>query len=501
MNTRFNRFVKNIAFSVFSKLIIFILGIIIPRLIILSYGSEANGLLSSSANIFSYIALIQAGVGTVAIQALYKPIAENNRNRISEIVVTTQNYFRKLIKWYFLGVLIFAIVYPLVVKTTLSFWTIFGVIFIQGISNILTYGFASTVCQLLSADGKEYVSQIVQLAVFIINSVVKISLVLLGTNIVVLQCAYLIVNIGQIIIYRIYVKKNYPWLNWNAQPDNDALKNRKRYMINGISWTVFNSTDTMLISIICGFAYASIYAMYNLVYANLNTMVAMIYGSSYFILGQTFHKNKQKYLELHDGFEAMVSSISFSVTTITYILILPFIEYYTRGIKDIVYVDQYLPLLFCMVHILSNCRLISGNLINICNRPDLTNKASIIETIMNLTLSITFALLWGLHGVLIATIIALAYKTNFIIIISNRKLLNRSPLKTYLTLGINVFIFLIFVFMRSFWNIKVYSFAEFIFYAIPVSIIVFIVFFIVNILINREFKVLFKDFIIRIKRN
>ena len=495
MNSRKQRFVKNIFFSIFTKIIIFVLGIIIPRLVILSYGSEANGLLSATNNIFTYIALIQAGIGTASVQALYKPITQDNKEKISEVIVATQNCFRKLLKWYFVAVLIFACVYPLVVRTTLSFWVIFGVIFVQGISHVLTYGFASTVCQLLAADGKDYVSQIVQLVVFCLNSVLKIALLLLGANLVVLQVAYLIVNVIQIVIYRIYVKRNYPWLNWEAIPDNLALGNRKRYMLNGVSWTVFNSTDTLLISIICGLKYSSIYAVYNLVFANLNTIIAMIYSSSYFVLGQTYHEDKNKYIKLHDGLESLVSAVSFACLTIAYVLILPFISLYTRGISDIQYVDSYLPILFCCVQLLSNCRLFSGNLINVCNRPDLTNKASVIETTMNLVLSVILAFLLGVHGVLIATVVALFYKTNFIIVVSNKKLLNRSAWKTYKILGTNFLLFFIAVIICTKITIKATSYFNLLIYAIIVGIGVFGVYIIVNCVTNKAMMDILKNFI------
>ena len=161
------KYIKNIIFSVGTKMIFFILGIIIPRLIILNYGSDANGLLSSVGDIFGYIALIEAGVGVAATQALYKPLAENNREHISSILVATRNYFRRLVKWYAMAVAAFACVYPFIVESTFPYLIVFGVIFVQGISHIFTYYFVSTLVQLLTADGREYVSQVISLLVFV----------------------------------------------------------------------------------------------------------------------------------------------------------------------------------------------------------------------------------------------------------------------------------------------------------------------------------------------
>lgn len=48
------------------QLIAIILGLIVPRFFIMSYGSDANGLLSTITQIFTYMALLEAGIGQAA---------------------------------------------------------------------------------------------------------------------------------------------------------------------------------------------------------------------------------------------------------------------------------------------------------------------------------------------------------------------------------------------------------------------------------------------------
>ena len=399
------KYLKTIFFSIFSKAIIFALGILIPRIIILNYGSGANGLLSSVGDIFTYIALIEAGIGVAATQALYKPLSKNDYENVSGVLVATQNYFRRLIKWYALAVLIFSFIYPLVISSEYSYPIVFGVIFVQGISHILTYYFASTLTQLLSADGHEYVSQLISLLAFILNSLSKIILLSFQVNLVVVQCVYCIVNVIQILIIRGYIRKKYPWINWSAKPQQEALTKKNKYMINGIAWTIFSSTDTILLSLFCGLAITSIYSVYNLVYTSLSAIIIVFYSSTYFILGQLFHKNKEKFLTLYSAIENLLTGLTFSLFSVAYVMILPFISLYTNG-ADIQYIDRYLPLLFALVQIVSNARLLSGHVVNICNQPQLIIKDSIIEMAINLILSIVLVNFIGIHGVLIATVVA-----------------------------------------------------------------------------------------------
>lgn len=89
------RSLLNLGFGLTSQVITIILGFFIPRLIMVNYGSEANGLIASIVQIISYFALLEAGVGAASLQALYKPIASNDRGHINSILAATSRYYKK----------------------------------------------------------------------------------------------------------------------------------------------------------------------------------------------------------------------------------------------------------------------------------------------------------------------------------------------------------------------------------------------------------------------
>lgn len=496
--TKQKKYLKNIVFSILSKTIIFALGIIIPRLIILNYGSGLSGLLSSVGDIYTYIALIEAGVGVAATQALYKPLAEHNKEQTSSVLVATRNYFRRLIKWYMLAVIVFSAVYPLISKNDFSYPLVFCVIFVQGISNVLTYYFVSTLTQLLVADGREYVSSVIGLITFTLNSAIKIVLLSCKVSLVIVQCGYLAVNLINIVIVNIYVKKKYPWINWNAPAENDALAKRNKYMLNGIAWTIFSSTDTILISVFCGFAVTSIYSVYNLVFSSLSGITIMFYSGTYFILGQTFHESKVRFAKMYTEVETLLTGLSFSLFSVTYVLILPFVALYTKG-ADIQYVDKYLPVLFCLVQIISNSRLLSGHVVNIHNQPQMINKDSIIEMALNIIVSITFVIWLGIYGVLIGTIVALVYKTIRLIYVANKKLIGRSPWKTYRMYLVNLLGFGAVILFNHFLPPAVDGYLTFILYGVIYTVAFTVFYLILNLITTPSIITTAIDFIKGIK--
>ena len=60
-----------------------------------------------------------------------------------------------------------------------------------------------------------------------------------------------------------------------------------------------------------------------------------------------------------------------------------------------------------------------------------TQVRSIIESAINLTVSLVLVFKIGMYGVLLGTIAALLYRTNDVIIYANWNILGRKPWKTY----------------------------------------------------------------------
>ena len=76
--------VYNFIFSFFSQIITIAMGLIIPRITLVGYGSEINGLLNSVTQFIAYLIVFEAGIQIVATQALYKSVGEKDFNETKE---------------------------------------------------------------------------------------------------------------------------------------------------------------------------------------------------------------------------------------------------------------------------------------------------------------------------------------------------------------------------------------------------------------------------------
>ena len=97
MRSKSQKGVINFTTAVFYKLIVIIVGLIIPKLFIDSYGSELNGLRDSARHIFTYIALLESGIGVSTLQFLYRPVAQGDNDKTNSYLSAASVYYNKIL--------------------------------------------------------------------------------------------------------------------------------------------------------------------------------------------------------------------------------------------------------------------------------------------------------------------------------------------------------------------------------------------------------------------
>lgn len=476
------------------------LGIILPRLLLTSFGSEINGLVSTVTQLYTYIAILEAGIGATSLNALYKFFANNDRDGIAETLNATKIYFRRVSIVYGICVIVATFLFPYALNTEIDRTTVSLVILLQGLSGLVNFSFVSAYEQLLLADGKAYISSLINLIVTVLSYLARIIAITMGYNIVVVQAAFLCVSLTKAIVLYCYYKKNYPWIKYNNKADMSILKQRGSFMVHEISGAVNHSSAVLIISIFCDLKQASVYTVYSLIYNNLRTLMNKISASVDFYLGQAFHRSKEEYQKLHDLVETYYITFSFAVFTAAFCVTLPFMKLYTSGVEDVKYADALLPYFFVIIELFSCIRSFSSKLILVSGNAKKTRPNTIIEASITLFSSLIFVQYWGLHGVMMGGILSQLYRTNDILIFSNLKILKRKPTKIYITMATNFLVFAAFAMINHVLNIEIISYFHFIIFGIVTLICTCFVYFIINSVVRNDlFKMLVKIFVNSIK--
>ncbi len=495
--------IYNIIFGLVGQLIIICLGILIPRLVLVQYGSEINGLLNAVNQIFTYASLLEAGVGTASMQALYKPIAENNQYEINRILSATNRYYKKTSFIYFFVVLFFAIAYPFFVKSEISRITVFFVFFFMGMGNVINFGIQAKFRLYLETEGKNYILISVNTCVYVLQNIVKVILFCNGASIVIVQAATFMISLVQVILIVFYIKKRYAWINVNVEPDYAAISQKNSVLVHQISTLIFSNTDVLILSIFLGLKVVSIYSMYNLIIIYVNNLINQVNNGFQFKLGQTYAVDKVSYEKYHDMFEVGNMILVFSCFTLVYVLILPFMRLYTAGVSDTNYIDQKLPILFVIIQFLSNGRVASSNLINFAGHFKSTKWRAIIESAINLIVSLICVQYFGIYGVLFGTIAALLYRSNDMILYTHKYILHKSPKITYRRWGLSFLSFLICVFLIQKISLELDSYLKLFFYGGIYMVGILIIYILIQSIFEKEvfqnYWYYIKEIIIKIK--
>lgn len=426
-----NKGIKNIFFGLLNQFIILAFGIILPRMFIMSYGSEVNGLISSANHVFTYLSLLEAGVGTATLQALYRPIAVNDRKSICSIMAATDKFYRRTGIVYSCCVIALAFIFPFALKTDIEYWTCCGIILFGGASNVLTYFFQAKLGILLSAEGKSYIQSNLSTFIYIFTSGLKIVFIAAGFNVLVVQSIYVLSAAIQALFYTLYFRKNYPWLNLSVKPDYQSIAQRNSVLVHKVTELIFGNTDVLILTFITGLKPVSVYTLYSSFFNIVKSALYSVSSGVSYAMGQCFDTNKEQFNKMFNAFETYYMGMTFAFYTLLCLMITPFLNLYVKSVHDIEYVDKWLPILFTSVFLLQAGRGPASMAINYAQHFKKTQNRAIAEAVINLSITIFAVFRYGIYGALIGTIAALLYRTNDMIIYSNKYILLRSAWVTY----------------------------------------------------------------------
>lgn len=476
---------RNLWWGILGNVVTTLVAIIIPRLFIVNYGSEVNGLLSSIKQIYVYLALLEAGVGDASVIALYGPIGRNDHRATNEILAATHYYYRKIGFIYAACVVAMSLVYPLLLDTAISYPVCCLVILLQGSGSVISYLFQGKYNMLLRVDNRNYVTTNLGTVTTVLTDVCRIGLLMMGRSIVAVQATYLLFNLIKMLYIAWYIRKNYPWIDLSVKPNFQAISQKSAVLVHQISSLVFSHTDVLILTFVCGLGTVSIYSMYAMLYGMVGNIISIVSGSVQSVLGQMYNTDRKKYIVLQDTYETYFMALVFGLLAIASIFMLPFMRLYTEG-ADLNYIDWKLPVLFGAYQLLNYGRTPSHNPIGFAGKFRETQWRAWLETVINLVVSFTCVFRFGIYGVLFGTIAALLYRANDIIIFANKVVLNRSPWPTYRRWLINLTVFLAVVAVFVHVPMRLDSLLWLILNAAWVSVVVMFLFFGVNSIAEPE---------------
>ncbi|WP_343294206.1 polysaccharide biosynthesis C-terminal domain-containing protein [Dubosiella newyorkensis] len=416
------------------QICILVSGFIIPKIVLTYFGSDVNGLVSSLNQFLSYITLVEGGISGVIIANLYKPLVDGNNEKLSSVIMTSDRFYKKIGYIFIIYSIVLAIIYPVIFKQEFSYIYVATLTIILSINLLIQYMFSLTLKNLLTADKKTYIVNFTQMGITLSNILLSLVSVWIYPNIHLLKLISGCLFLFQPLIFKNYANRNYN-INWKAKIDNSLIKERWNGFAINFAAFVHNCTDIAILTIFTDLKTVSIYSVYSLVSNGLKQLInASISGISATV-GQVYAR--QDYDELNkklDIYEFVVLLMVFFVFTVAALLITPFVQLYTNGIKDTNYFQPHFGIMLLISEALYLIKFPHMSVAYNANKFKEITIPSFIEAILNIVISISLVHKLGLVGVTIGTIIGMSYRTVFQVNFTSKIIPNRKPIIFYIKL-------------------------------------------------------------------
>lgn len=437
----------NITSGLVGQSLTLVLGFVVRTIFIYQLGSTflgVNGLFSNILTLFSFAEL---GFGQAIVFALYKPIANNDEDKISSLMAL----FRKVYMAMFFVVLILGLsLYPFLnffVKDV-SVIPHLGTIYLMYVtSSACTYLFAYKNTYIIAVQ-KSYITNIITYFFSIGTAVLQTITLFVFCNYFIFLGIQIASSILQNIAIAIKCNKMFPFLNkkevtpLSREEKNDIVKNVKALAIYKIGTLSLNATDNIIISKFVGILSVGYYSNYLLVSSSVNSILSTIFSN---ITASIGHLNASDDNEIKYRMFFIINMATYwlySVAAITlFCCLTPFIHVWVGDeyvlSNDIVFAMVLNIYIAGMLYSSFNYRQTMGLFRQGKIRP-------IISAVINIGVSIWLAQYWGIAGVLWGTVIT-RLMTNgwFDPYIVFKRGLKRSPLPYFLDYLLKVFVFFV----------------------------------------------------------
>ena len=390
MGDRTRKSILNAEVGLISYLISLFLAFFSRKIFLDNLGAEFIGLTGTLSNILGLLNLSEMGIGLCISYFLFKPIAEHNYEEINNILSLLGYLYKRIGQFIVVGGIIVSLFFPLFFgNTDMSYGIIYFSFYSLLASNAIGY-FINYKQILLSADQKIYIVKIYYQGFAVLKSILQIYLAYYYKNLYVWVAIEFIFSLIYCVILNWKIKKEYPWLKANKQNGPsllkkypDVIKKTKQILVHQMKDFLLTKSDEIMVFAFVSLKMVAYYGNYTLIIGKITAaFFTMFSGISAGIGNLVAEGNKQHTLDIF----WQLSSLKYFITEYqlsTFIVVLFMINLFIMQTRQ--FVDSF-----------NHTHGLYGDV-----------WAAWAEGIINISVTISIAINWGIIGILMGKIISL----------------------------------------------------------------------------------------------
>lgn len=246
---------------------------------------EYLGISGLFSNILSMLSLTELGVGTAIVYALYKPIAQNDREKITAIM----QFYGKAYKLIGCSVAVFGLcLLPFldyIIGQQPAINENLKVIYLLYLFNSASSYFFSYRSTILTASQRNYIVTTINYLMVIVQDIVQIVILFITQNFMLYLIIQIICGLITNILISEKAKKDYPYIteknskHLSKDEIREIAKNVKALTVTKLSGILVNNTDNIVITYFNGLVTTGASSNYTLLTGMLSTMLNLVFGS------------------------------------------------------------------------------------------------------------------------------------------------------------------------------------------------------------------------------
>lgn len=411
-------------YSLGYELLIFVVGLILPRIIILSYGDAINGLTQTITRLLSLINLIQAGAVGASIYQMYKPVAEDDFDTQSAIMYSSKRYFNRLGAIYFVASVAVAVFYGFYLQDeALSTIEIILSFIILALNGSLYFLFNARYDILFSAYQKRYILTVSSVAERVTYYVLLFLVVDGQLHFSFMYLALLLGGVVRVLVNSLYYRKLAKGkIDPNPQNKSYPIKDRKYLMMNSIGTEAVAAAPTVIVTTFVGLAYSSVYSIYAMIYISMKTIINSVQLSVSAIFGNLVAKGDDKAIaKVFDLLVFIFVIMGAFLASCTAFLLMPFVEIYTKDFDGANYIYPILGVFVTAYVAIFSLRMVYAFVSTVYGLFKEVCKITFICGMVCVLISLIATLLFGMPYVMVGMVLFhLAYTVVLLIMLKKR---------------------------------------------------------------------------------
>lgn len=416
----------NVISTLCNQIVTTICGVMVPHILISAFGSEAYGISVSITQFLSYITLLESGIGGVARAELYGPLAKNNMCEVSSVYRAILNFFRYVAGAFLIYSIVIGLTfYDIANVTTFSRPYIFALVMVISLATLAKYMGGLANLTLIVADQKQYVNNAILIVTTIANTILIVLLVHLDAGLLWVKLGSSLIFVVRPILYAVYVKKHYRLTK--VRKTKTVLKQKWTGIGQHIAYFLHANTDIVLLTLFADVKLVAVYSVYSMVIKSVYAIAQSFSGGMEAAFGEMIANGQLEKLQSSYGrYKTLISCASGVLFSCTGILIIPFVQLYTKGVTDANYIQPLFALILLMSEA-ANCIVLPYSSLPIAaNHLKQTRWGAYGEALINIAVSCLLIRWNPLVGVALGTLTATLFRGIFYMVYSGKNILHIS---------------------------------------------------------------------------